>query len=147
MLLMMVGLAIYMYIQPYQGLGTNILEVGLLVDILLMVIITSIDHFKVTTCGVLTSPYYNLLQATVVFNKDHSFSIDQCGNVDQISEHAAVLIPFYFLPLIILFGLVAKEIYGRIKTVLKNRLALASSVHFNLAAYILCGSFRVAPYS
>jgi len=50
-----------------------------------------------------------------VFNKDHSFSIDKCGNVDQISEHAAVLIPFYFLPLMILFGLVAKEVFTKVK--------------------------------
>jgi len=54
MLLVMIGLAIYMYIQPYQGLGTNILEVVLLGDILIMVIITSIDQFKVTTSQVLT---------------------------------------------------------------------------------------------
>ena len=54
MLLVMISLAIYMYIRPYQGLGINILEVVLLGDILLMVIITSIDHFKVKTSQVLT---------------------------------------------------------------------------------------------
>ena len=57
-----------------------------------------------------------------MFNKDHSFSIDQCGNVDQIGEHAAVLIPFYFLPLIILIGLVAREIASRVITRLHYRL-------------------------
>ena len=50
-----------------------------------------------------------------MFDSDHSFSIDQCGNVDQISEHAAVLIPFYFLSLIILFGFVAKEVITKMR--------------------------------
>ena len=60
-----------------------------------------------------------------MFDSDHSFSIDQCGNVDQISEHAAVLIPFYFLLIIILFGLIAKEIVSRVKTALNKRLVVA----------------------
>ena len=115
MLLVMISVAIYMYIQPYQGLWTNILEVVLLGDILLMVMITSTDHFKVITTQVLTSLRSSLLQTAAVFDSDHSFSIDQCGNVDQISEHAAVLIPFYFLPIIILFGFAAKEVYKKVK--------------------------------
>ena len=49
-----------------------------------------------------------------MFDSDHSFSIDQCGKVDQISEHAAVLIPFYFLPIVILFGIVTKEVITKI---------------------------------
>ncbi|XP_065906983.1 uncharacterized protein [Dysidea avara] len=99
MWMLMISVAIYMYIQPHQGLWTNILEVVLLGDILLMVMITSTDHFK----------------TTAVFDSDHSFSIDQCGNVDQISDHAAVLIPFYCLPIIILLGFVAKEIFTKVK--------------------------------
>ena len=55
MFLLMISVAIYMYIQPYQGLCTNILEVVLLGDILLMLMITSTDHFKVITVQVLTS--------------------------------------------------------------------------------------------
>ncbi|XP_065909021.1 uncharacterized protein [Dysidea avara] len=113
MLLVMISVAVYMYIQPYQGLCTNILEVVLLGDILLMVMITSTDHFK----------------TTAVFDSDHSFSIDQCGNVDQISEHAAVLIPFYFLPLMTSFVLIAKEIISRVKTVLSNRSPEACTVN------------------
>jgi len=60
-----------------------------------------------------------------VFDSDHSFSIDQCGEVDQISEHAAVLIPFYFLPLVILLGIVAKNVMNKIRRRLhNNRLVL-----------------------
>ena len=59
-----------------------------------------------------------------MFDSDHSFSIDQCGNVDQISEHAAVLIPFYFLPLIILFGLITQKTLVKVKTRLNNRLVV-----------------------
>ena len=49
MLLVMIGVGVYMYIQPYQGVCMNTLEVVLLVDILLMIMITSTDHFKVIT--------------------------------------------------------------------------------------------------
>ncbi|XP_065908083.1 uncharacterized protein [Dysidea avara] len=115
MLLVMISVAIYMYIQPYQGLWTNILEVVLLGDILFMVMITSTDLFK----------------TAAVFDSDHSFSIDQCGNVDQISEHAAVLIPFYFLPMIILFGLIAKETIDRVKTMLHNREIFPTNRHYS----------------
>ena len=60
-----------------------------------------------------------------MFDSDHSFSIDQCGEVDQISEHAAVLIPFYFLPLVILLGIVAKNVMNMIRRRLhNNRLVL-----------------------
>ena len=37
-----------------------------------------------------------------MFNGDNSLNTDQYGQVDTISEHAAMLIPFYFVPLIIL---------------------------------------------
>jgi len=47
MLLVMIIVAIYMYIQPYHKMGTNILEVVLLGDILLMIMITSTNDLKV----------------------------------------------------------------------------------------------------
>ena len=71
-----------------------------------------------------------------MFDSDHSFSIDQCGNVDQISEHAAVLIPFYFLPLMTSFVLIAKEIISRVKTVLSNRLVVAIVIYFDLVVHV-----------
>jgi len=48
------------------------------------------------------------------------FSIDQCGEVDKISEHATVLIPFYFLPLFILLGIVAKKFVAEMKQRISN---------------------------
>ena len=54
-----------------------------------------------------------------MFNSDHSLSIDQCGQVDTISEHAAMLIPFYFFPLIILLVIITRKIVLRVKHVIE----------------------------
>jgi len=40
-----------------------------------------------------------------VFDTAHSFEVDECGEVESFSEHAIMLIPFYFTPLIILIVL------------------------------------------
>ena len=40
-----------------------------------------------------------------MLNSDHPLNIDHCGKVDITSEHAAMLI-FYFFPLIILFVMI-----------------------------------------
>ena len=53
-----------------------------------------------------------------VFTSDQSFSIDKCGQVDAISGHAAILIPFYFFPLIILFVIITTKIVLKIKHIL-----------------------------
>ena len=63
-----------------------------------------------------------------MFDSDHSFSIDQCGNVDQISEHAAVLIPLYFLPIVLLFGFVAKEIFTKVKGIRHDTLVVCECI-------------------
>ena len=52
-----------------------------------------------------------------MLNSDHSFSIDHCGKVDTISEHAARLIPFYYFPLIILLVIIASKIILNVKDI------------------------------
>jgi len=56
-----------------------------------------------------------------VFTSDQSFSIDKCGQVDAISGHAAILIPFYFFPLIILFVIITRKIVLKIKHILPDK--------------------------
>ena len=54
-----------------------------------------------------------------MFNSDHSLSIDHCGQVDTISEHAAMLIPLYFFPLIILSVIITRKIILNVKHVVE----------------------------
>ncbi|XP_065913374.1 uncharacterized protein [Dysidea avara] len=100
MMLLMIYVVIFMYIQPYHLLYLNVMEIVLLGDILIMAIITSTANFKSTT-----------------FDSHHSFSIDKCGEVDRMSEHATMLVPFYFFPLLIIFILILKEIITKAKDV------------------------------
>ena len=43
----MIYAAVYSYVQPYKSWHTNILEAVLLVDLLLMLAVSSTAHFKV----------------------------------------------------------------------------------------------------
>ena len=54
-----------------------------------------------------------------MFNSDHSLSIDHCGQVNTISEHAAMLIPFYFFLLIILLVIITRKVILRVKHVVE----------------------------
>jgi len=42
--------------------------------------------------------------------------VDHCGNVDSLSEHAAMLVPFYYLPLLVFVVLIVKKIVIKIQT-------------------------------
>ena len=57
-----------------------------------------------------------------MFNGDHSLSTDQYGQVDTISEHAAMLIPFYFFPLIILLVIITRKIVLKVKHVITSHI-------------------------
>ena len=57
-----------------------------------------------------------------MFNSDHSWSIDHCGQVDAISEHAAMLIPFYFFPLIILLVTITRKIVLKVGHVITSHI-------------------------
>ena len=61
-----------------------------------------------------------MMQEQSVFNSDHSLSIDHCGQVDTISEHAAMLIPFYFFPLIILLVIITRKIVLKVEHVITS---------------------------
>ena len=39
--------------------------------------------------------------------------VDDCGNVDTLSEHAAMLVPFYYLPLLLFAVLIIKKIFDK----------------------------------
>ncbi|XP_065907815.1 uncharacterized protein [Dysidea avara] len=94
----MVCTALYAYIQPYQNFYVNILETVVLTNFLLLLTITSTEQFQ-----------------NSVFDASHSFEINECGEVESLSEHAAILIPFYYIPLIMLIVLVTILLVARTK--------------------------------
>ena len=49
-----------------------------------------------------------------MYGADHSFSIDQCGHVDTISTHVAILTPFYYFPVVVLCVVVVVKITAKI---------------------------------
>ena len=60
----------------------------------------------------------------VVFGADHSFSIDQCGHVDTISIHVAILTPFYYFPVVVLCGVLGIKISTKVKAFYSTRLVV-----------------------
>ena len=66
----------------------------------------------------------------MAFGADHSFSIDQCGHVDTISTHVAILTPFYYFPVMILCGLIVVKITSKIQELYSTRLAVWYNLHY-----------------
>ena len=48
-----------------------------------------------------------------MFGQKVTFDIDQCGHVNVISNYAAMLIPLYYFPLVILILLIIKKILNK----------------------------------
>ena len=71
-----------------------------------------------------------------MLNSDYSFSIDHCGQVDTISEHAAMLIPFYFFPLIILMVIITRMIVLKVKGMVTSHIERFVYVMQFLATYV-----------
>ena len=46
---------------------------------------------------------------------------DDCGKVDSLNMHAAILVPFYYLPLLILTLLILKLMGGKVYVKLLGR--------------------------
>ena len=46
----------------------------------------------------------------IVLENNHSFDINQCGQVTGISEQAIILTPLYYFPLVILIALVVTKL-------------------------------------
>ena len=59
-----------------------------------------------------------------MYGADHSFSIDQCGHVDTISTHVAILTPFYYFPVVMLCVVVVVKIIAKIKASYTTRLVV-----------------------
>ena len=68
--------------------------------------------------------YYSTLQDRTLRN-DKSELTDECGEVDTISKHVAMMIPFYYIPLllllIVLIVLLIVKLSITIKTIHKKR--------------------------
>lgn len=90
-MLIMIYLAVYAYVQPYQMLYINVLEIVTLVVALIMLIIVSTAGFEVSNL---------LLHACVLNNSHYTYSI-QCLvkivilmliNVDMLTQSVIMLL-------------------------------------------------------
>ena len=109
----MVYVTTYAYLKPYRSFYTNVLEVFTLVDIMLQLTVTSTDQFRVTiTNNVVLSGMLCLIVQHPISKGEGDFRnlTDECGKINNLSEHATMLIPFYCLPLLILILLIVKMI-------------------------------------
>ncbi|XP_065897652.1 uncharacterized protein [Dysidea avara] len=98
LLLAMCTVMIYAFLQPYHCLSVNLMEVFTMVDILLLLMISSTEQFK-------DLQSHDDSSSTVY--------IDECGEVHRLSEQAKILIPFYYLPLVIFCMLLLVKLWRR----------------------------------
>ena len=113
----MVYVTIFAYLKPYHSFYINVLEVFTLVDIMLQLIIASTDQFKVIiTSNAVLSAILCLVVLDPIFKDDSDFRnlTDECGKINNLNEHATMLIPFYYLPLLIPILLVVKMISTKV---------------------------------
>ena len=68
----------------------------------------------------------------MLFTNDQTFCVNECGIVTAMSTHAILLIPLYYIPMVLLLVLVAQKLRKKLKLHYKTRLAL-----FSKHAYIL----------
>ena len=47
--------------------------------------------------------------------------IDECGRVNTISEHVAMMIPFYYIPLFVLLIVLVVKLSVKLKDIYKTR--------------------------
>lgn len=62
-----------------------------------------------------------------IFDPGHLFEIDKCGEVKSLSEHAAILIPFYYAPILLLMVLIAILLVVRMSASWPFRLAIVTA--------------------
>ena len=128
LLLTMVYVTIFAYLKPYRSSYINVLEVFTLVDIMLQLTITSTDQFRVTvTNDAMLSAILCLIVQDTILKSEGDFRnlTDECGKINNLNEHATILIPFYYLPLLIPILLIVKMIGTKVYAKLKTRLIIA----------------------
>ena len=57
------------------------------------------------------------------FKQQHFELIDECGQVNTISEHVAMMIPFYYIPLLLLLIVLVVKLSMKIRAIYKDRYA------------------------
>ena len=60
----------------------------------------------------------------MLINDDQTFCVTECGIVTAMSKHAILLIPFYYIPMVLLLVLVVLKFTKRLKLHYKPRLDL-----------------------
>ena len=63
---------------------------------------------------------YDILQDEISRNVNHEL-IDECGEVITISEHVAMLVPLYYIPLLLLPTVLVIKLSVKIRAIYKMR--------------------------
>ena len=124
LLLTMIYVTTFAYFKPYRSSYINVLEMFTTVNIMLQLTITSTDQFRVTiTNNAVLSTILCLIVQNPIFKGEGDFRnlTDECGKINNLNELATILIPFYYLPLLIPILLIVKMIGTKVYAKLKNR--------------------------
>ena len=70
---------------------------------------------------VATVYYIDKLFIMIIIIQDSQQQTGECGEVNTISEHVAMMVPFYYIPLLLLLMVLVVKLSIKIKTFYKRR--------------------------
>ena len=100
--IMCIMLAIYGFIQPYKSKLTNVLELVVQINVIVLLALESTNFLKETYN---TVPPLSQMQASAQLNTTATVADDSSPCKDApigISDLSKILLPFYYLPLLLL---------------------------------------------
>ena len=117
---------LYSYVQPYRQFYINVLETINLTSIILLITSAPIAKYKVII-SVASNNITLIHLQDLLFSDDHTFNVDQCGQVIEMSKHAILLIPLYYIPLVLLLVLAIHKFAIKFKLYFTKWLVLFST--------------------
>ena len=101
MFIMCIMLAIYGHIQPYKNKLTNVLELAVQINFIVLLALESTSFLKDTYNTF--PPLQPQMQASAELNTTAALSDSICKDAPVgISDLSKILLPFYYLPLLLL---------------------------------------------
>jgi len=145
LLFTMVCVAVIAYTKPFQTFYVNVLEMFTHVTVLLLFIIASTNRFEVCVLVCITKIHTVQHVQDPVFKTESNIKeslVDDCGNVDILSEHAAMLVPFYCLPLLVFAVLIFKKIFDKIHSRFRGKRSVVELMSDGLTCILFHRSYK-----
>ena len=120
---MMALLTLYIFTMPYQKLYINLLESFLLADLTVLLMVALTEQFKVgciLSDSIFIHSYHIIVQDEILRNLNVEL-VDECGRVNTISEHVTMMIPLYYIPLLVLLIVLVVKLSVKIKATYETR--------------------------